>query len=62
MEFSGSVGLVTRNNLEHFRDVLFNPMNTGNLFQHVRGNPLLLATLRENEWKDFHEIFSKGCT
>ena len=26
------------------------------------GDPCLLATLRENEWTDFHEIFSKGWT
>ena len=43
------MGLGTRKNLEHFRDVLLNPLNTGNLFQNFRGNPCLLATLRENE-------------
>ena len=44
------------NNLEHFRDVPFNSLNTGNLFQHFRGNPYLLATLLENEWTDFQQM------
>ena len=59
MKFSGQVELGTRNDLEYIRDVLFNPLNTGiffNIFVEM------LATLRENAWTDFHEIFSKDCT
>ena len=55
------VELGTRNNLEYFRDVLFNPLNTG-IFFNIFVEICLLATLRENEWLDFHENFSKDCT
>ena len=32
------------------------------LFNNFRGNPWLLVISRENEWTNFHEIFSNGCT
>ena len=32
------------------------------IFFFFQGNPCLLATLRENGWTDFHEIFRKYCT
>ena len=61
MRFSGQVELGTRNNLEYFRSVLFNPLNTG-IFFNIFMEICLLATLRENGWLHFHEIFSKDCT
>ena len=48
MKFSGQVELGTRNNMEYFGDVLFNPLNTG-IFFNIFVEICLLATLRENE-------------
>ena len=56
MKFSGYVGYDTRNNLEHFGDDRFNPLDTGFLFFYFLG-PCLLATSRNTGWMDIHEIF-----
>ena len=41
MKFTGLVGLDTRNNWEHFQDILFNPLNTGLFLPLFRGNPCI---------------------
>ena len=45
-----------RNNLEHFGDDAFNPLNTGFIFFYFLGLCLLPA-LWNNRWMDIHEIF-----
>ena len=46
-------GLGTRNNLEHFGDVTFKPLNTGFIFLYFWESPCLWATLWKNGWMDF---------
>ena len=36
MKFSGLVALGARKNLDHFQDVPYNPLNTGNFFRGIR--------------------------
>ena len=62
IKFLGWMGHGTRNNLEHFQHVPFNPLNTGIFFLLFRWNSFLLTTLRKNGSMDFHKIFSKGWT
>ena len=45
-----------------FGGVTFNPLVTGFLFLCFQENPCMLATLWENRWTAFHEVFSKGWT
>ena len=53
--FSWCVRVETGKNLRHFGNVSFNPLDRGT-FSYLL-DPCLLATLRKNEWIDFHEIF-----
>ena len=52
MKFSAKDGLKTINNLEHYQDVAFNPLNPGMI---IFLDPCLLVTL----WKTREWIFMK---
>ena len=48
--------------MEHSKKIwsfMLNPLGTGFLFPCFQGNPCLLATLRENDWTEFHDISAK---
>ena len=66
MKFSGYFGYDTRNNLEHFGDDRFNPLDTGFFF--LSPGSCLLATSHNTGWMDIHEIVriwtqeAIGCT
>ena len=76
MNFSGYVEQDPRNNLKNFGVLCFTPsiqarscievysslIRVCYIFFFFQGNPCLLATLRENGWADFHEIFRKDGT
>ena len=58
MKFSEYVGCDTRNNLEHFRDDQFNPLDTELIYFL---DPYLLATSRSDGLMGIPEIF-RICT
>ena len=62
MKFSGLIRHGFRNNLKHFVDVPFSPLDTGLRFLCFQRNLCLLATLPENTGTDFHKVFRTGWT
>ena len=52
LKFSGQVGLGTRNNVKHFGDVPFSPLNMGCFSLFFWANPCLLATLQNKSFSE----------
>ena len=51
MKFSGKIAHETKNNLEYFRVVVINPLNSGSIF--LFSESVIVSIIMENRWTDF---------